>query len=158
MLCQSHLLGQGKPFVYYAPHLVIMLSSSYHILVLLKVISFLNISAWHAKEFSGNLSSNHVGLAYSEAPNKVKSEIASMKSNPQKKAPTDFLSGSCVIIYASRTHSQLSQVIGELKHSGYSINMTVMGSREQLCVNDKIARQVHILIFYFVLILYIICN
>jgi regulator of telomere elongation helicase 1 len=45
-----------------------------------------------------------------------------------------------VIIYASRTHSQLSQVISELRASGYTPKMTVMGSREQLCIHDKISK------------------
>ena len=45
------------------------------------------------------------------------------------------------IIYASRTHSQLSQVIKELKHSGYAPRMAVLGSREQLCVHPTVSRQ-----------------
>jgi Rad3-related DNA helicase len=47
---------------------------------------------------------------------------------------------SNIIIYASRTHTQLSQVIGELKASGYSPRMIVLGSREQLCVHEKISK------------------
>jgi regulator of telomere elongation helicase 1 len=45
-----------------------------------------------------------------------------------------------VIIYASRTHSQLAQVVSELKTTAYQPRMTVLGSREQLCVNEKVAR------------------
>lgn len=43
------------------------------------------------------------------------------------------------IIYASRTHAQLTQVIKEFKNTSYAnkINMTVLGSRDQLCVNPK---------------------
>ena len=44
------------------------------------------------------------------------------------------------IIYASRTHSQLSQVISELKRSGYTPRVSVLGSREQLCVNPSVSR------------------
>ena len=47
---------------------------------------------------------------------------------------------SKLIIYASRTHSQLTQVINELRRTGYNPKMTVMASREQLCVNDRIAK------------------
>ena len=39
------------------------------------------------------------------------------------------------IIYTSRTHQQLKQVVGELKKFPFGINMTVLSSREQTCVN-----------------------
>uniref|UniRef100_A0AAQ4PPV0 Regulator of telomere elongation helicase 1 n=1 Tax=Gasterosteus aculeatus aculeatus TaxID=481459 RepID=A0AAQ4PPV0_GASAC len=45
------------------------------------------------------------------------------------------------IIYASRTHSQLAQVIGELKNTSYSPKVCVLGSREQLCINQEVMRQ-----------------
>ncbi|KAJ9587971.1 hypothetical protein L9F63_018600, partial [Diploptera punctata] len=48
---------------------------------------------------------------------------------------------SLSIIYASRTHSQLTQVIQELKKSGYShIKVSVLGSREQLCINPLVSQ------------------
>ena len=46
------------------------------------------------------------------------------------------------IIYASRTHTQLSQVIQELKGSGYAPKIAVLGSREQLCAHREV-RSVH---------------
>lgn len=42
------------------------------------------------------------------------------------------------IIYASRTHSQLSQVIRELKSTRYRPKHALLGSREQMCVNPKV--------------------
>ncbi|XP_034029355.1 regulator of telomere elongation helicase 1 [Thalassophryne amazonica] len=45
------------------------------------------------------------------------------------------------IIYASRTHSQLTQVISELKNTAYRPKVCVLGSREQLCINPEVMRQ-----------------
>uniref|UniRef100_A0A8D2KR29 Regulator of telomere elongation helicase 1 n=1 Tax=Varanus komodoensis TaxID=61221 RepID=A0A8D2KR29_VARKO len=45
------------------------------------------------------------------------------------------------IIYASRTHSQLTQAIGELKNTIYRPKVCVLGSREQLCINPEVKRQ-----------------
>ncbi|CAA7025798.1 unnamed protein product [Microthlaspi erraticum] len=47
-------------------------------------------------------------------------------------------SGFPTIVYASRTHSQLRQVIKELKRCSYRPKMVVLGSREQLCVNQEV--------------------
>ncbi|KAF3515488.1 hypothetical protein DY000_02062050 [Brassica cretica] len=46
--------------------------------------------------------------------------------------------GFPTIVYASRTHSQLRQVIKELKRCSYRPKMLVLGSREQLCVNEEV--------------------
>lgn len=40
-----------------------------------------------------------------------------------------------VIYYASRTHSQLSQSVREIKNTAYKPRTVVLGSRDQLCVN-----------------------
>ncbi|XP_030069304.1 regulator of telomere elongation helicase 1 [Microcaecilia unicolor] len=45
------------------------------------------------------------------------------------------------IIYASRTHSQLSQVISELKSTSYRPRVCVLGSREQLCIHPEVMKQ-----------------
>lgn len=42
------------------------------------------------------------------------------------------------IIYCSRTHSQISQVANELKHTSYKPKMCLIGSRDQLCVHPQI--------------------
>ncbi|KAK2984870.1 hypothetical protein RJ640_008635, partial [Escallonia rubra] len=58
------------------------------------------------------------------------SEDASSQSESSK-LPT--------IIYTSRTHSQLRQVIQELKRSNYRPKMVVLGSREQLCIHEEVS-------------------
>ncbi|XP_053250552.1 regulator of telomere elongation helicase 1 isoform X3 [Podarcis raffonei] len=45
------------------------------------------------------------------------------------------------IIYASRTHSQLTQAINELKNTVYRPKVCVLGSREQLCIHPEVKRQ-----------------
>ena len=46
----------------------------------------------------------------------------------------------CRIVYASRTHSQLSQVIEEFRRSPYnSISSVILASRDQLCINESLA-------------------
>ena len=42
------------------------------------------------------------------------------------------------IYYASRTHSQLSQVMKELKNTSYKPNVSVLGSRDQLCIHEDV--------------------
>ncbi|KAI9160826.1 hypothetical protein LWI28_011852 [Acer negundo] len=43
------------------------------------------------------------------------------------------------IVYASRTHSQLRQVIQELKRTKYRPKMVILGSREQLCIHEEVS-------------------
>lgn len=46
------------------------------------------------------------------------------------------------IIYASRTHSQISQALQELKRSGYgNMKAAVIGSRDQLCINSEVLKE-----------------
>jgi Rad3-related DNA helicase len=47
--------------------------------------------------------------------------------------------GRIPIVYMSRTHSQLKQVIKELKQISYQPKTTIIGSRDQLCVNQNIS-------------------
>eukprot|EP00794_Sanderia_malayensis_P019946 gene19946-21899_t len=44
------------------------------------------------------------------------------------------------IIYASRTHSQLSQAINELKNTIYNPKVCVLGSRDQMCINPEVLK------------------
>lgn len=47
-----------------------------------------------------------------------------------------------VIIYASRTHSQLSQVVSELHRTAYAdnLNVCVLGSRAQMCIHPIVSQ------------------
>lgn len=47
------------------------------------------------------------------------------------------------IIYSSRTHSQLSQAVAELKNTSYAkdVKISVLGSRDQLCVHPEVSKQ-----------------
>lgn len=46
------------------------------------------------------------------------------------------------VIYASRTHSQISQAIQELKRTGYNhMKAAVIGSRDQLCVHPDLEKE-----------------
>ncbi|KAI9104794.1 helicase C-terminal domain-containing protein [Phlyctochytrium arcticum] len=42
------------------------------------------------------------------------------------------------IYYASRTHSQLSQAVSELRNTAYRPKICVLGSREQMCINPEV--------------------
>ncbi|KAJ3090221.1 Regulator of telomere elongation helicase 1 [Quaeritorhiza haematococci] len=43
------------------------------------------------------------------------------------------------IFYASRTHSQLTQAVAELRRTGYRPSIRVLGSREQMCINPDVS-------------------
>lgn len=46
------------------------------------------------------------------------------------------------IIYASRTHSQLTQVMQELKRTAYNhMKATIIGSREQMCIHPEVMKE-----------------
>jgi regulator of telomere elongation helicase 1 len=57
-------------------------------------------------------------------------------------APRGRSSAPRTIIYASRTHSQLAQVVSELKRTAYaaSTHLAVLGSREQLCLHHTYSK------------------
>ena len=48
--------------------------------------------------------------------------------------------GLPTIIYSSRTHSQLKQVMKELARTSYQPKTTVLGSRQQSCLNPNVNR------------------
>lgn len=46
------------------------------------------------------------------------------------------------IIYASRTHSQLTQAVQEMKRTAYSfMKAAVLGSRDQLCIHPEVSQE-----------------
>ncbi|XP_066910360.1 regulator of telomere elongation helicase 1-like [Clytia hemisphaerica] len=45
------------------------------------------------------------------------------------------------IIYASRTHSQISQAVSELKNTRYTPKICVLGSRDQMCINSEVMKE-----------------
>ena len=44
------------------------------------------------------------------------------------------------VIYLSRTHGQLSQVVRELRSTAYRPRISVLGSRQQLCVHPEVSK------------------
>ncbi|KAG5497456.1 hypothetical protein JIQ42_03942 [Leishmania sp. Namibia] len=46
------------------------------------------------------------------------------------------------VVYCSRTHAQLTQVVRELKRTSYAqrVIMAVLGSREHMCLNNEVTR------------------
>eukprot|EP01052_Picozoa_sp_SAG31_P018410 SAG31_NODE_1302_length_8900_cov_4.460857_8_plen_155_part_01 len=71
--------------------------------------------------------------------------LATDKSQLAQQSP-NLLSqpAACKIIYASRTHSQLQQVVRELKLATrggkYSPSICVLGSRDQTCVHPEVRK------------------
>lgn len=53
--------------------------------------------------------------------------------------PAGQRSSGCTLLYASRTHSQLSQVLGELRNTAYRPRVAALGSRAQMCVHSRIS-------------------
>nr|KYP65217.1 Fanconi anemia group J protein isogeny [Cajanus cajan] len=65
----------------------------------------------------------------SENVDRTQPEVGNKKQK-KKEAPT--------IYYASRTHSQISQVIRELRKTAYRVPMAVLASRKHYCTNKNI--------------------
>lgn len=59
-------------------------------------------------------------------------------SEPQSSLAPNVFTKPTYIIYASRTHAQLQQVVVELKKTSYSPRYVVLGSRDQLCIQDSL--------------------
>ena len=84
-------------------------------------------------------------LEYNSGPSQASSTASSSSSiiqniPPDKANVKKQKAVACTIVYASRTHSQLAQVVGELQSTNYRPKMTVLGSRDQLCVHERISK------------------
>ncbi len=90
--------------------------------------------AWQKANKSPDKTKDKPVLMIHDGPNITITNVSLNKSSNIK-------TQAGVIIYASRTHSQLTQVVKELRSTGYRPTMTVLGSREQLCVNPKLANK-----------------
>ncbi|KAJ8970778.1 hypothetical protein NQ317_003492 [Molorchus minor] len=71
--------------------------------------------------------------------------VTSLKADHEqiagKTSGRSFL-GLPTIFYASRTHSQLSQAMSELKRSAYSnMKACALGSRDMMCINPELATE-----------------
>lgn len=57
-------------------------------------------------------------------------------------ANANAMMGVPKVIYASRTHSQISQAMQELKRTGYNhLKAAVIGSRDQLCIHPDLEKE-----------------
>ncbi|KAG5877171.1 hypothetical protein JTB14_032123 [Gonioctena quinquepunctata] len=74
--------------------------------------------------------------------NEFTAEFWKEKDIARKPVNSRSLSGLPTIIYASRTHSQLSQAMQELKRTAYkNMKACVLGSRDQLCIHPELAKE-----------------
>ncbi|KFD61153.1 hypothetical protein M514_08619 [Trichuris suis] len=72
----------------------------------------------------------------------LKSRRASENHGDAGTPEQDALHGRTQILYASRTHAQLSQVIKELNKTSYKdIQVCFLGSRDQLCVHPEVSQE-----------------
>lgn len=65
-------------------------------------------------------------------------EVPKVPSQESKEVPT-----APRIVYASRTHSQLAQVVKELKRTSYAkdCKISIIGSRNQMCIHPEVSKQ-----------------
>ena len=60
----------------------------------------------------------------------------------QKKTKTDVEEKKKTkrkIIYSTRTHSQITNIVSELKRLSYRPHMTILGSRDLYCIHPKVS-------------------
>ena len=81
---------------------------------------------------SGNINSS------SSSSSSNSNNNSNLASEPPRLQPRQNTSK---IIYTARTHSQLSQVVKELKGTAYRPNVCILGSRQQLCVHPKVSKE-----------------
>ncbi|XP_045446016.1 regulator of telomere elongation helicase 1 homolog [Melitaea cinxia] len=65
-----------------------------------------------------------------------------LKSSAGKQAKDNTSWGMPKIIYSSRTHSQLTQAMQELKRSSYRhVKAAILGSRDQMCIHPEVSKE-----------------
>ncbi|CAM9495738.1 unnamed protein product, partial [Ectocarpus fasciculatus] len=79
-------------------------------------------------------------LAYDERPVTDLSRPRHEQQQYQENKPAVTAAMPSVIIYSSRTHSQLGQVANELKNTVYRPRLSLLGSRDQLCVHEEVSQ------------------
>jgi len=72
--------------------------------------------------------------------NNTSQDVSSSQSNPQNSTATPQRGRVPTILYASRTHSQISQVVKELRSTRYRPKHAVLASREQMCVHERVSK------------------
>ena len=77
-------------------------------------------------------------LAWQRHQVKSLNQSQTIPSQQPMEEPPRPVSGAPVVVHASRTHSQLSQVVRELRATCHRPLHAVLGSREQFCVNPKV--------------------
>src|SRR6056300_1233117 len=82
------------------------------------------------QNLSQQTQSQQQNMSQMTQPNEGSSSTVTAPSSSGNRVPT--------IIYASRTHSQLSQVVGELRNTRYRPRHAVLGSREHMCIHPKV--------------------
>jgi regulator of telomere elongation helicase 1 len=89
--------------------------------------------AWQTAQRKRALSGGRgIQLAYEEAPLSVNSTSSLASAASQQQVP--------VIIYSSRTHSQLTQVVKEIKACAYNPRVSILGSRKQMCIHPDVSQ------------------
>ncbi|XP_071712250.1 regulator of telomere elongation helicase 1 homolog [Rutidosis leptorrhynchoides] len=88
-------------------------------------------------------------LAWRKSLGEFSTGRSAVRSNSSQESKGLFSDGSSsqtegsslpTIVYTSRTHSQIRQVIQELKRTVYRPKMVVLGSREQLCIHPDVSK------------------
>ncbi|KAM6924811.1 regulator of telomere elongation helicase 1 [Xenentodon cancila] len=96
--------------------------------------------AWR-QHFKDTISARKIAVRLGGEEMFPKTPLASWGTAATDGDKTTYYTDVPKIIYASRTHSQLAQVINELKNTSYRPKVCVLGSREQLCINQEVMRQ-----------------
>ncbi|XP_074597275.1 regulator of telomere elongation helicase 1 [Brevipalpus obovatus] len=74
-------------------------------------------------------------------PKKTSSDEKNGKKE-KKRGPSSWFRETPKILYASRTHAQLSQACREMKRTNYNhMNGVVIGGRDNLCINAEVQKQ-----------------